>query len=231
MKPTSILLILVAATCATIRASTWNFTESSALEAWSTIGLTQQSTGGLVLGPSDGSFAISGIHFKNPVEPAKNLKLKVQLGDLKVNAPAPDNLENENDIRINIVLGSLPKPAWDSDKAVINLALFLNSRHDGLYAALYGKGEGFPNKSPDPLTPGDFLGEGSGNGEISVELALNEQTITAHIRRGETILKTFEAPMSENLKGLLSTPLYAFIYQQNIGDGTGQITVRSISLE
>lgn len=231
MKSTSILLTLIAAACAPLHASSWNFEETTALADWTTMGRVQQSADGLEMGPSDGPYAISGIKSNEPSGPSAKFTLKVGMEGLTVNSPAPDELENENDIRINIVLNPTPTGAWESEKAVINVALFLNSRHGGLYVGLFGKGEGFPNHGAELLTGGDFLGEGSGYGDIGVELSVDEKKITAQFRRGEEILKTLEAPLSENLRGLLTTPLYTVIYQQNIGEGTGQFILQNVSLE
>jgi hypothetical protein len=232
MKPTAAILTLIAvATSASLHASSWNFTEAAALADWTTMGRVQQSADGLEMGPSDGPYAISGIKSNEPAAPSSLLTLKVSLDALSVSVPAPDDAENENDIRINIVLNPTSTGAWESEKAVINVALFLNSRHGGLYVGLYGKGEGFPNQGAELLTGGAFLGEGSGSGTIGVEISVDEKQITAKFSRGEEVLKVLEAPLSDNLRGLLTTPLYTVIYQQNIQKGSGSFILQNVSRE
>ena len=230
MKTKLLLTLVTAATCSALHASSWDFEKSADLKDWTTMGTVRPSVAGLELGPSQGHYGISGIRSNEPLDPSGNLKVEVSMQDLQVNTPAPDDLENENDIRINIVLNPVPSPAWESEKAVINVALFLNSRHGGLYVGLFGKGEGFPNHGAELLTGGEFLGEGSGYGDIRVKITADEKKITAQFLRGEEILKTLEAPLSENLSGIIKNPVYLVIYQQNIGEGSGQFTLRQVSV-
>jgi hypothetical protein len=232
MNPLSAIITLIAiTTCVSVRASSWDFKETTALADWTTLGRVQQSAGGLEIGPSDGSNAISGIKSNEPAKPAKNISLKVGMSSFAVTVPAPDELENENDIRINIVLGAAPSPAWESEKAVINVVLFFNSRQGGLFVGLNGKGEGLPKQGTEPLTAGAFLGEGFADGGIEVEIAADEKKITARFLRAQEVLKVLEAPLSENLRSLLTSPLYTVIYQQNIGEGTGSFTLQNVSQE
>ncbi len=232
MNPLSAIITLIAiTTCVSVRASSWDFKETTALADWTTLGRVQQSEDGIVIGPSDGPDAISGIKSSEPADPSSRFTVKLGIDALAVAVPAPDNAENENDIRINIVLNPTSSPSWESADAVIAVVLFFNSRNSSLYAGIYGKGEGLPNQGAEPITDGAFLGEGTGSGNIDIEIAVDERDISVQFLRNGQVLKTLEAPLSENLRGLLTTPLYTVIYQQNIREGSGSFILQNVSRE
>lgn len=229
MKSTlATIICLASAVCASLQASTWNFNDTTALNDWRMIGRVRQTAQNLQIGPSDGSYAISGIRTKAAASPSKNFTLKVVVSAFAVTVPAPDDLENENDIRINIVLSPDWSPAWENDKAVLNVALFFNSRQGGVFAGLFGKGAGRPNQGAEALSAGAFLGEGFIDGDLTVEIALDEKKATARFSRGDILLNTLEAPLDERLTSLLDTPLHTSVYQQNIGPGTGTFILQTV---
>ncbi len=223
--------IILTAGLTLCHAETWNFEQTSALEGWSTLGKVEQTSSGLLLGPSSGSYAISGITSGSPTPGVGKRLISAKLTDFQVEVPAPDDLENENDIRVNIVLNTIPSGAWESEKAVVNVAVFYNSRHGGLFVGLYGKGDGFPEKGADLLTHGEFLGESLGQGGVNVELSIEEAEIVARFTTASGVSKELRAPMTDNLKSILTSPLYTLVYQQNIGDGSGSVTLGSLSAE
>lgn len=214
-------------------ASSWNLTDESAHADWVWLGKVTKDPSGLRIGPSIGKYAFSGIRLKNPIQSASTIKIVAEFENLTVTQEAPDDLENENDMRINILLNSLPSEAWESETAVVNLSLLFNSRHGGLFMGFFGKSEGLPRKAMDPLVDGLFLGEESGKGIFTVEwvIEVEQKKLKAIVRKEGEEDKMLEAPISENLIGLFSKPLFTFVYQQNVGEGSGQFTLRKVSIE
>jgi hypothetical protein len=219
-----------AATCASLPASTPTFDRAIVLDDWMTLGrVVRKTVKDLQIGPSYGSDAISGIRSKVPAQPTKKIDLQVSMGSFAVTVPAPDELDNENDIRINIVLSPDSAPAWENNKAVVNVILFFNSRHGGVFAGIFGKGANLAQQGTKPLSAGAFLGEGFMNGDIAVQIAIDERGITAEFSRGGVFLNALQAPLDGDLASLLSEPVYTSVYQQNIGKGTGSFTLQSVA--
>ena len=226
-----ILCTLLLATAVTAHAKTWNFSDSNALSDWSAIGKTQQESGGIKLGPSAGDFAISGLRLLDPAKLSnRSLSLKCKISDVSVENTAEEELENGNDIRINIVLNSIPTANWESDKAVVNVTLFYNSQNHAFWVGLFGKGDGAQRQETIPISSGTFLGDGSGNGEIEVSVTLDEKKIHAIFSRGGVPIKELDAEVPAHIRSLLSDNIYLLIVQQNIGKGTGSILLNSVEL-
>ncbi|MCX6935194.1 MAG: hypothetical protein NTZ01_03235 [Verrucomicrobia bacterium] len=226
-----ILCSLLLATAVSAHAKTWNFSDSKAISDWVAMGKTHQEAGGIKLGPSDGDFAISGFRLLEPVKLSnKSLSLKCKISDTSVENAAAEDLENGNDIRINIVLNSIPAANWDSEKAVINVTLFYNSVNHAFWVGLFGKGDGFPGKETALISSGTFLGDDSGNGEIEVSVTLDENKIHAIFSKGGVPIKELDAEVPAHIKSLLANNIYLLIIQQNIGKGTGSIVLNSAEL-
>lgn len=226
-----ILCALLLATAVTAHAKSWSFSDSNALSDWAAIGKNQQESGGLKLGPSVGDFAISGLKLIDPAKLSnRSLSLKCKFSDISVENAAEEELENGNDIRINIVLNSIPTTNWESEKAVINVTLFYNSANHAFWAGLFGKGDGAPRQETVPISSGAFLGDGSGNGEIEVSVTLDEKKIHAIFSKGGVPIKELDAEVPAHIRSLLSDNIYLLIVQQNIGKGTGSVLLDSVEL-
>jgi hypothetical protein len=226
-----ILGILLLATAFSAQAKTWEFSDSNALSDWIAIGQTEQESGGIKLGPSAGDFAISGLKLLDPAQLAnRTLSLKCKISDVLLDESAPEQLENGNDIRINIVLNSIPEANWESDKAVVNVTLFYNATNHAFWVGMFGKGDGAPKQETSPLSSGTFLGDGSAKGEIEVAVTLDEKKIHATFSKGGSLLKVLDAEVPPPLKSLLASPIYLLLFQQNIGSGTGSFVLDSVEL-
>lgn len=221
--------VALAAAHQTARAETWDFTQPDAARFWILMGRTQQTEKGLAAGPSQGDYAISGVVSKQPLDFKGAPEIEVAVSGMTVTNAAPDDLENENDTRLNIALSPAPSPVWESGKEAVNARLLLNSRNGGLYFGVFGKGAGRQYEDTALLTEGAYLGDGSGFGELKVRLKIAEQGVTASVERDGEALGEITAPLPAELRGLLSAPLHAVIYQQNIGSGSGEAVIRSVA--
>jgi hypothetical protein len=224
--------ILIGSTSALAAPREWNFTGGKTFTAWMTFGAVRPSSAGLVCGPSLGSYAVSGIRSGPFSLGADNAaKVSVKLGDIKVVRPAPDEIENGNDIYIHIAINGSRDLIWESYSAVASVQLFYNSSNQGLWVELRGKGEGRAFSVPQALMSGAFLGEGSGDGDISIQLELTREKIIAIVTPANGLAQTFEAPLPEELQPLTRQSFFVQIYQQNVDAfGTGSIAIRSVSV-
>lgn len=204
-------------------AESWDFTSPRAAREWTVFGKTIQKDNGLQLGPITGNYAISGI--KIPLRSAANsnkVGVKLRLSAVKVDKPAADSLESENDLRINVILNSLPVAAWETDRGVINFSLLFNDRNEGMYVIIMGKEPGKPYQAPQPLGEGLFAGEQSGAGTIEMEAILEPTHATLNFSNlDKGIQHSLTLPVDPKVSSDIRRQPHLLIYQQNIGDSEG----------
>jgi hypothetical protein len=213
-------------------ATEWDFTGSKTFTSWTTFGAVRPSGTGLVCGPESGSYAVSGIRsgpFSHSSD--RSVKIRVKFGDFNVITPAPDELENGNDIYVHVAINGSRDLIWESSSAVVCLQLFYNSDNRAFWVELRGKSEGRAYAVPQALAQGSFLGEGSGDSDLSVQIELTRTKIVATVSPSVGLAQTFEVPLPEELLSLTRQPYFVQIYQQNIDrQGTGSMAIRSISI-
>ena len=200
---------------------------------WKVIGQSQDRPDGLILGPSVGEYGISGVvQSEFPIiSTNERAQVSVKLSSFQVDRPAPDEIENENDIRLNILLTPNPVPAWENPAEVFNVALLYNSRNRGIFCGLFAKGSGRPQEAPEWLENGLFLGENLGGEILDVAISLRDGKVQVVVNLRGNLLGELNAPLSGPLEWLASGQYYVLVYLQNIGDGSGSVKIHSIAVE
>lgn len=209
---------------------TWDFAANPHNNDWTWMGKVTQVPEGLQIGPSVGPYAVSGLKSTRAIDVGARSKISVDFTNVAISNEAPDDLENENDIRINLLINSEPVGAWETSAAILNAALFINGRHNGIYAGLFAKNKNQQFQPTLPIGDGEFLGESSGTGEISFEVSIQEEKVSLTVLQNGQSLTRLEAPLPDYLKHLNKSPVHLLIYQQNIGDGSGSFILKKVAV-
>lgn len=235
MKNTTLFIALVLFSASNAHAADWNFKDANIASIWKPFDNSTPSPQGFKLGPSSGGdYAVSGVKLGSPVE-VKNKKFTFtcEFKDFTLDQPAPPELENGNDFRINLVFAPTPEPAWENDSAVLNVALLYSAINKSLYAGIFGKGAGMAKQGTTFVAEGSgaFLGDNSGAAPVKTQVNVAEDKISAVFSSGDTTLQKLEFPLPANLKELLGGKLHILVYQQNIGKGSGSVVLESAKFE
>ena len=218
----ALIALLCSASVLHAAGTTWSLDKKEDMSFWRNFG----NVNGKVLGPSEGDYAISGIASNEPVAKGAGTEIAADIVGFKVTQPAPENAENGNDLRLNVVLSPKSNDAYNNDAAVFVLVLSYNSRNGGIYASLQFKEAKKPSVGTTEIA-GEYLGNDLS--AIDVMIKMKSDAIEVDFKKGGSLLKQLSTTKSAALTEMLKSKLYILVYQQNIHVSQGTVSVKEIS--
>ena len=218
----ALIALLCSASVLHAAGTVWSLDKKEDMSFWRSFGTVD----GKILGPSEGDYAVSGIGSNEPVVKGPGTEVAVDIVGFKVTQPAPEDAENGNDLRLNVVLSPKSNDAYNNDAAVFALVLSYNSRNGGIYASLQSKEAKKPNASTTQIV-GEYLGNDFS--AIDVAVKVKSDAIEVDFKKGGSLLKQLSTTKSAALTEMLKSKLYVLIYQQNIHVSQGTVSVKEVS--